>query len=44
MEVLLMVNSTTDTVENLALIIADLSHSIGELKATIASLNNTSVV
>ncbi len=39
-----MVNSTTDIVENLALTIADLSHFIEELKATIAFLNNTIVV
>ena len=37
MEVLLM----ADTVENLALVMANLSHSIEELKATIASLNST---
>lgn len=30
-----------DTVENLALVMANLSHSIEELKATIASLNST---
>ena len=29
------------TVENLALVMANLSHSIEELKATIASLNST---
>ena len=37
MEGLLM----ADTVENLALVMANLSHSIEELKATIASLNST---
>ena len=41
MEVLLMADSTTGTVENLALVMANLSHSIEELKATIASLNCT---
>ena len=41
MEVLLMADSTTGTVENLALVMANLSHSIEELKATIASLNST---
>ena len=37
MEVLLMADSTTCTVENSALIIANLSQSVEELKATIAS-------
>ena len=37
MEVLLM----ADTVENLALVMANLSHSIEELKATIAYVRNT---
>lgn len=41
MEVLSMADSTTGTVENLALVMANLSHSIEELKATIASLNST---
>ena len=36
-----MADSTTGTVENLALVMANLSHSIEELKATIASLNST---
>lgn len=41
MEVLLMADSTTVTVENLALVIANLSQSIEELKATIASQDTT---
>ena len=36
-----MADSTTGTIENLALVMANLSHSIEELKATIASLNST---
>ena len=39
MEVLLMADSTTGTVENLALVIAKLSQSVEELKATITSQN-----
>ena len=36
-----MANFTAGLVENLALVMANLSHSIEELKATIASLNST---
>lgn len=40
MEVLLMANSTTVTVENLTSVIANLSQSVEELKAIIASQNS----